>query len=214
MKPVGLVDPVTGRRPHAVVQLRQEDAAATAFNMVGFQTRMKWPEQKRVFRMIPGLEHAEFERFGSVHRNTFVDSPKALDDDLALRSRPGVYLAGQISGVEGYVESAACGMLLGIKLAHEARGLSASFPPRTTMLGGLLHHLRAPSDDFQPSNAMWSMIPSIEGRRLSKRARRDAQSERALQDLQSWLRDVVESNDERLGSARPADRRLRSLSGR
>ena len=122
MKPVGLTDPRTGRWAHAVVQLRQEDEAGTAFNMVGFQTRMTWPEQKRVFRMIPGLQNAEFERLGSVHRNTFVDSPKVLDDDLSLRSRPGVYLAGQISGVEGYVESAACGMLLGIKLARQARG--------------------------------------------------------------------------------------------
>lgn len=212
MKPVGLTDPRTGKRSHAVVQLRQEDAEGTTFNMVGFQTRMKWPEQKRVFRMIPGLENVELERFGSVHRNTFVDSPTVLADDLALRSRPGVYLAGQISGVEGYVESAACGMLIGIKLAHEVRGLSSSFPPPTTMLGGLLAHLRAPNDDFQPSNAMWSMVPPIEGRRMNKRARRDAQSARALQDLQSWLDDMVESNDERTGSARGADRRLRSVS--
>jgi len=213
MKPVGLTDPATGRRPYAVVQLRQEDAAGTAFNMVGFQTRMKRPEQKRIFRMIPGLEGAEIERYGSVHRNTFVNSPRVLDDDLALRTRPGVYLAGQISGVEGYVESAACGMLLGIKLAHEIRGLGFSFPPATTMLGGLIRHLRAPNEDFQPSNAMWSMVPPLEGRPMSKRVRRDAQSERALQDLQSWLRDVVESNDERLGSARSADRRLRSVPG-
>lgn len=213
MKPVGLTDPATGRRPYAVVQLRQEDAAGTAFNMVGFQTRMKWPEQKRIFRMIPGLESAEIERYGSVHRNTFVNSPRVLDDDLALRKRPGVYLAGQISGVEGYVESAACGMLLGIKLAHEIRGLGSSFPPATTMLGGLIRHLRTPNEDFQPSNAMWSMVPPLQGRRMSKRVRRDAQSERALQDLQSWLRDVVESNDERLGSARSTDRRLRSVPG-
>jgi methylenetetrahydrofolate--tRNA-(uracil-5-)-methyltransferase len=211
MKPVGLTDPRTGRWPHAVVQLRQEDEAGTAFNMVGFQTRMTWPEQKRVFRTIPGLENAEFERLGSVHRNTFVNSPEVLDDDLALTSRPGVYLAGQISGVEGYVESAACGMLVGIELAHEARGLPFSFPPSTTMLGGMVGHLRAPNDDFQPSNVMWSMVPPIEGRRLNKRARRDAQSERALQDLGAWLSGVVESNDERNGSARPADRRLRSI---
>jgi len=211
MKPVGLTDPRTGRWSHAVVQLRQEDEACTAFNMVGFQTRMTWPEQKRVFRTIPGLENAEFERLGSVHRNTFVNSPEVLDDDLALASRPGVYLAGQISGVEGYVESAACGMLVGIKLAHEVRGLPFSFPPSTTMLGGMVGHLRAPNDDFQPSNVMWSMVPPIEGRRLNKRARRDAQSERALQDLGAWLSGVVESNDERNGSARPADRHLRSI---
>jgi methylenetetrahydrofolate--tRNA-(uracil-5-)-methyltransferase len=211
MKPVGLTDPRTGRWPHAVVQLRQEDEAGTAFNMVGFQTRMKWPEQKRVFRMIPGLENAEFERLGSVHRNTFVNSPKVLDDDLALAARPGVYLAGQICGVEGYVESAACGMLVGIKLAHELRGLPFAFPPRTTMLGGMIGHLREPNEDFQPSNVMWSMVPPIEGRRMRKRVRRDAQSERALQDIESWLANVVASNDARIGAARPADRRLRSV---
>lgn len=211
MKPVGLTDPRTGRWPHAVVQLRQEDEAGTAFNMVGFQTRMKWPEQKRVFRMIPGLENVEFERLGSVHRNTFVDSPKVLDDDLAIASRPGVYLAGQISGVEGYVESAACGMLLGIKLAHESQGLAFSFPPLTTMLGGMVRHLREPNEDFQPSNVMFSMVPPIEGQRMGKRARRDLQAERALQDLGVWLANVVESNDERNGSARTADRRIRSV---
>lgn len=211
MKPVGLTDPRTGRWPHAAVQLRQEDEAGTAFNMVGFQTRMTWPEQRRVFRMIPGLEKAEFERLGSIHRNTFVNSPAVLDDDLALRARPGVYLAGQISGVEGYVESAACGMLLGIKLAHEAQGLSFSFPPRTTMLGGMIGHLREPNDDFQPSNVMFSMVPALEGRRLNKRARRDLQSARALQDLGGWLSSVIESNDERIGSARAADRRLRAV---
>ena len=211
MKPVGLTDPRTGRWPKAVVQLRQEDEAGTAFNMVGFQTRMTWPEQKRVFRMIPGLENAEFERLGSVHRNTFVNSPVVLDDDLSLRSRPGVYLAGQISGVEGYVESAACGMLLGIKLAHELRGRIFSFPPRTTMLGGMIGHLREPNDDFQPSNVMFSMVPTVGEPRLGKRARRDAQSERALQDLGVWLSSVVESNDALDGSARTADRRLRSV---
>ena len=212
MKPVGLTDPRTGRWPHAVVQLRQEDEAGTAFNMVGFQTRMKWPEQKRVFRMIPGLENAEFERLGSVHRNTFVNSPVVLDDDLALRAKPGVYLAGQISGVEGYVESAACGMLVGIKLAHELSAQAFSFPPHTTMLGGMVRHLREPNDDFQPSNVMWSMVPALEGRRMKKRLRRDAQSARALQDIEVWLSDVVASNDAQLGSARPADRRLRSVS--
>jgi len=212
MKPVGLTDPRTGRWPHAVVQLRQEDEAGTAFNMVGFQTRMKWPEQKRVFRTIPGLETAEFERLGSVHRNTFVNSPKVLDDDLAIAGLPGVYLAGQISGVEGYVESAACGLLLGIKIAHETKGRPFSFPPRTTMLGALVGHLRTQHEDFQPSNVMWSMVPPIEGRRLAKRARRDAQGERALQDLGSWLTDVVESSDAVDGSAEQADRRVRSIS--
>ena len=212
MKPVGLTDPNTGKRPHAVVQLRQEDQGGTAFNMVGFQTRMKWPEQKRVFRMIPGLETAEFERFGSVHRNTFIDSPKVLDDDLAIASMPGVYLAGQISGVEGYVESAALGLVLGIKLALERTGRHFEFPPPTTMLGGLVGHLRMPHEDFQPSNVMWSMVPPPGGKRLPKRARRDAQSERALQDLGAWLSAVVESNDGADRSPGKADRSVRRVS--
>ena len=218
MKPVGLTDPRTGRRPFAVVQLRQEDHAATAYNMVGFQTRMKWPEQRRVFRTIPGLGNAEFERLGSVHRNTFVNSPKALDDDISLRSRPGVYLAGQVSGVEGYVESAACGLLLGMKLAIEARGDAFSFPARTTALGALIGHLRTPTDDFQPSNVMWSMIDPLDRadqprRRMGKRARREAQATRALQDLQGWLDTVIRSSDERTGSARSADRSVRPVLG-
>src|SRR5690606_38418402 len=116
------------------------DRAATAYNLVGFQTRMKWPEQKRVFRMIPGLENAELERYGSVHRNTFVDSPRVLNDDLSLRARPGVYLAGQVSGVEGYVESAACGLVLGARLAMTLRGQAAEWPARTTALGSLIGH--------------------------------------------------------------------------
>ena len=212
MKPVGLIDPRTGKRPHAVVQLRQENEAGTAFNMVGFQTRMKWPEQKRVFRMIPGLENAEFERFGSVHRNTFVDSPRVLGDDLALVAEPGVYLAGQVGGVEGYVESAACGLVLGLRLAHELNGHALRFPPPTTMLGGLIGHLRTARDDFQPSNVMWSMVPPIEGRRLSKRARRDAQVERALQDLGAWLAHVVACDRASTGSARESDRGVRTVS--
>lgn len=189
MKPVGLVDPRTGERPYAVVQLRQEDRAATAYNLVGFQTRMKWPEQKRVFRMIPGLENAEFERYGSVHRNTFVDSPRVLDDDLALRAKPGVYLAGQVSGVEGYVESAACGLALGVHLAGKLRGQPDLWPAPTTALGALLGHLRnTDKKDFQPSNIVWSMFPPLErGRRLGKRERHERMAERALADLESWL---------------------------
>ncbi len=189
MKPVGLRDPRTGRRPHAVVQLRQEDRAATAYNLVGFQTRMKWPEQKRVFRLIPGLENAEFERFGSVHRNTFVDSPRVLGDDLSLRVRPGVYLAGQVSGVEGYVESAACGLVLGTVLAQKMKADSFVLPPPTTALGALIGHLHdTEKKDFQPSNVVWSMFPPLEStRRIGKRERHDAMAERALTDLEPWL---------------------------
>ncbi len=191
MKPVGLVDPRTGEQPFAVVQLRQENLAATAYNLVGFQTRMKWPEQRRVLRMIPGLEHAEFERFGSVHRNTFVRAPEVLDRDLALRSRPGVYLAGQITGVEGYVESAACGLILGARLGEGLRGKMPPPPPPTTALGALLTHLQTPREDFQPSNVVWAHFPPLEGRKIrKKRLRREKMAERALRDLGGWLAQV------------------------
>ena len=144
MKPVGLTDPRTGRRPHAVVQLRPEDAAATAYNLVGFQTRMKYGEQVRVFRMIPGLEQAEFLRLGSVHRNTFVNAPELLSSEMELKSAPGVHLAGQITGVEGYVESAAGGFLCAVLLAQRLRGETIRPPPPTTALGGILTHLSRP----------------------------------------------------------------------
>jgi len=190
MKPVGLTDPRTGRWPHAVVQLRVEDGAATAYNMVGFQTRMKFPEQKRVFGMIPGLENAEFQRFGSVHRNTFVNSPGVLSDDYDLKVAPGVYLAGQISGVEGYVESAAAGLCIGRLVAQRARGEAPTPPPATTALGALLRHLRRPSERFQPSNVVWSMFPELLDATLqlkkNKGLRREAMVQRALSDLESW----------------------------
>lgn len=184
MKPVGLVDPRTSERPHAVVQLRQEDKHGSAYNLVGFQTRMKWPDQKRVFRMIPGLESAEFARLGSVHRNTYVDSPRALGDDLSLKNAPGVYLAGQVAGVEGYVESAACGLVLGVMIARD----DTSLPPETTALGGLVRHLRDHDKSFAPSNVMWSMVPPLPGRKIRKRRiRRTKLAERALADLDAWL---------------------------
>lgn len=189
MKPVGLVDPRTGERPYAVVQLRPEDDPPTAYNIVGFQTRMKWSEQKRVFAMIPGLEQAAYLRFGSVHRNTFIRSPEVLAEDLSLRAAPGVYVAGQVSGVEGYVESAACGLSLGATLARRLRGQPASAPPTTTALGALLGHLRRPDGNFQPSNIVWSMFPPLQGagRRLKKRDRHAAMARRALEDLEPWL---------------------------
>ena len=189
MKPVGLTDPRTGRRPHAVVQLRREDADGSAFNMVGFQTRMTHPAQKAVFGMIPGLGSARYERFGTIHRNTFVDAPRALDERLQLRAAPGVYLAGQVCGVEGYVESAACGLYLGMSLAAALHGQDVPPPPVTTALGGLLSHLRSDSKDFQPSNVMWSMFPAIEGLprgRRGRRERREALVARAQVDLAQW----------------------------
>ena len=189
MKPVGLTDPRTGRRPHAVVQLRAEDVAATAYNLVGFQTRMKYPEQNRVFRMIPGLEEAEFLRMGSVHRNTFVDAPELLTPEMELRARPGVYLAGQISGVEGYVESAAGGFLCATMLAERLHGREVRPPPATTALGGILTHLGRKQPRYQPSNITWAHFPPLEGtgRRLKKRDRYEAMAQRALADLETWL---------------------------
>jgi len=190
MKPVGLTDPVTGRRPFAVVQLRQEDEAATAYNLVGFQTRMTYPEQARVFRMIPGLEECELQRFGSVHRNTFVDAPECLDERMQLRARPHVYLAGQIAGVEGYVESAAAGFVCAVMLAQRLRGLDVFPPPASTALGGLRTHMMRRAPSYQPSNITWACMPPHETRKLKKRERYTALAERALEALEAWLREA------------------------
>ncbi len=187
MKPVGLTDPRTGRRPFAVVQLRAEDAARTAYNLVGFQTRMTWPEQKRVFCMIPGLEACEILRYGSVHRNTFVDAPAILDEALMLRAREHVYLAGQITGVEGYVESAASGFLCGIMLAQRVSGRAVTPPPEGTALGGILTHVRRKQPRYQPSNITWACLPPHANRRLKKRDRYQALAERALRLLDPWI---------------------------
>lgn len=187
MKPVGLTDPRTGRRPYAVVQLRAEDQAATAYNLVGFQTRMAWGEQSRVFKMIPGLEEAEILRFGSVHRNTFVDAPKLLDERMQLRARPGVFLAGQVTGVEGYVESCAGGLVCAIMLAQALGGHTVTPPPETTALGGIRTHLSRASDRFQPSNITWACIPPPPNKKLKKRDRYQVMADRALADLDAWL---------------------------
>jgi methylenetetrahydrofolate--tRNA-(uracil-5-)-methyltransferase len=175
------------------VQLRPEDKDATAYNLVGFQTRMTYPEQARVLKMIPGLEEIEILRFGSVHRNTFVDAPKMLDGRMQLRARPGVFLAGQVTGVEGYVESCAGGFLCAVMLAQSLKGESVVPPPETTALGGILTHLsRVPEPPgrgpaFQPSNITWACIPPPKDRRLKKRDRYQFMAERALVDLAGWL---------------------------
>ncbi len=187
MKPVGLRDPRTGKRPYAVVQLRRENAEGSAYNLVGFQTRMLHAEQKRVFALIPGLANARFERYGTVHRNTFVNAPSVLAEDLSLRACEGVYLAGQICGVEGYVESAASALCLGITLAGRLLDAPLPLPPRGTALASLLSHLSRPNEDFQPSNVVWSMFPPYEGKRLGKRDRHLALAERSLTELDPWL---------------------------
>lgn len=187
MKPVGLTDPRTGRRPYAVVQLRPEDHAMTAYNLVGFQTRMTYGDQTRVFRMIPGLEEVEILRFGSVHRNTFVDAPKMLDERMQLKAAPNVYLAGQITGVEGYVESCAGGLLCAIMLAQTMLGSTVTPPPETTALGGIRTHLSREQARFQPSNITWACIPPPPDAKLRKRDRYQAMADRALVDLETWL---------------------------
>jgi methylenetetrahydrofolate--tRNA-(uracil-5-)-methyltransferase len=189
MKPVGLTDPRTGRWPFACVQLRQEDAAASAYNIVGFQTRMTFGEQARVMRMIPGLESAEFMRFGSVHRNTFVNSPRMLTQALELKAKPAVFLAGQITGVEGYLESAACGFACSVLLAQRLAQRPFDPPPETTALGGLLRHLWTVRKDFQPSNVTWAMVAPMEGlsKKLSKAEKYERYAERALFDFSRWI---------------------------
>ena len=189
MKPVGLTDPGTGRSPHAVVQLRQDDLAAEHWNMVGIQTKLTHGEQKRLFRTLPGLEMARFVRLGMIHRNTFINAPEHLDSKLRLLSRPKLRLAGQMTGVEGYVESAATGLLAARFLAAELRGNDAPPPPLTTALGGLVRHLTArPGARFQPANISWGLIACpLELKRLRPRAqRRAAQAERAVEAITDW----------------------------
>lgn len=188
LKPVGLPNPRTGEEAFAVVQLRAENAEKTAFNLVGFQTKLKYPEQERVFRMIPGLENVEFLRLGSIHRNTFVDAPAVLNDELALKSRPGVHLAGQITGVEGYLESAACGLWVGLLLAAKLNtGASLTPPPNITALGALLGHLRStPPKRFQPSNAHFGLMPEL-NRRAGKKIRKELYGQRAREAFGAWL---------------------------
>jgi len=180
LKPVGLTDPKTGRRPYAVVQLRPENAELSTYNLVGFQTKLKYPDQERVFRMIPGLEKAEFARLGSIHRNTYVDAPKVLTPGLELAAKPGVFLAGQITGVEGYVESAACGLWLG---HHLASGLTP--PPEETALGALLAHLRRPAKKFQPSNVNYGLTPELT-ERAKKDSRKALYAARARKAWEEW----------------------------
>ncbi|ABM27932.1 methylenetetrahydrofolate--tRNA-(uracil(54)-C(5))-methyltransferase (FADH(2)-oxidizing) TrmFO [Nitratidesulfovibrio vulgaris] len=185
-KPVGFTDPRTGTRPYAIIQLRAENRNKTAFNIVGCQTKLKYAEQERVFRMIPGLAGAEFVRHGSVHRNTYVNAPRVLADDLSLRADKRVFLAGQITGVEGYVESAACGMWLGMVLAARIQGRELPTPPPQTALGALLMHLRTPVKNFQPSNANFGLMPEL-GLKVKKRERKPLYSARAREHFVRWL---------------------------
>lgn len=186
MKPVGLTDPRTGKQPYAVVQLRKENLSGTLYNMVGFQTKLTWPEQKRVFRMIPGLERAEFARLGSIHRNTYINSPALLDTSLRLRSDAGICFAGQITGVEGYIESAAMGILAGLSVSCSLNGKTFIPPPATTALGALLRHItKADQRYFQPMNVNFGLFEPLK-ERVSKKMRGHNYALRALEALKNW----------------------------
>lgn len=182
MRPVGLRDPQTQARPFAIVQLRRENLEDTLYNIVGFQTRMTIPEQKRVLRLIPGLENAEFARFGKLHRNSYIDSPSLLHKSLQLKDDGSIFFAGQMTGVEGYVESSVSGLLAGMNAWRLANGRDTTTPPPTTMTGALLAHITTPSKDFQPMNANMGLLPELPGK-----DKRERQAERALKEMGEWV---------------------------
>ena len=201
LKPVGLRDPHTGREPYAVVQLRQDNAAGTLYNLVGFQTRLKWPEQRRVFGMIPGLEHAEFARYGVMHRNTFLHSPGFLNAHFEMISRPQCYFAGQMTGVEGYVESAASGLLCGVSLGRDLRGLGTVDLLGMTAMGAMGRYISTPNKSFQPMNCTFGLLDSLPVDKEHKKIRNKQQryeriSERSLAFMRDWSRDMGLSNED------------------
>jgi methylenetetrahydrofolate--tRNA-(uracil-5-)-methyltransferase len=194
LKPVGLIDPAIGKQPFAVAQLRAENREGTLYNLVGFQTKLTYAEQRRVFRLIPGLEQAEFARLGSIHRNTFIRSPGLLSPHLNFIEHPHIFLAGQISGVEGYVESGAMGLLAGINAARLARGLALLTPPRATAHGALIAHLtNTATKNFQPMNVNFGLFPPLPGR-VPKKNRPAAYAERALAGLDNWIKQQAREN--------------------
>jgi methylenetetrahydrofolate--tRNA-(uracil-5-)-methyltransferase len=187
MKPAGLDDPRTGRWPYAVVQLRQDNLAGDHYSLVGFQTQLKWGEQARVLQMIPGLEHAEFVRFGMIHRNTYINGPTILDATWQTRTRPSLFFGGQVSGVEGYVESSASGLIAGINAARLSLGLEPSAPPRTTAIGALGYYVsHADPKHYDPSNITFGIMPALDAPPKGKKDRQLALSDRALRDLDEW----------------------------
>ena len=189
LKPVGLKDPRTGHRPWAVVQLRKENAKGTLYNLVGFQTNLKFPEQKRVFSKIPGLRNAEFMRYGVMHRNSFINSPKLLNRNLSLKNNPNIFFAGQISGVEGYMESAASGIISGINAAAEILGEEPLILPDYTMIGALLYYICDETvTDFQPMGANFGIIPPLDTKIRDKKERYSKLAERSLE----WFNNIKE----------------------
>ena len=191
MRAVGLIDPRTGKRPYAVVQLRQENLDKTLYNLVGFQTKMTYTAQRRVFALIPGLEGAEFVRLGSMHRNTFINSPKHLKPTLQWRQRDDLLFAGQMTGVEGYIESAATGLLAGINAARLLRQRELLVPPPTTALGALLRYITEERKSFQPMNVSYGLLPSLPNR-LRGREKKEMMARRALADMDAWVAQIDE----------------------
>jgi methylenetetrahydrofolate--tRNA-(uracil-5-)-methyltransferase len=201
LRPVGLVDPRTGRRPYAVVQLRQDNLAGTLYNLVGFQTSLRWDEQRRVFGLIPGLEHAEWVRFGQMHRNTYINSPELLEASMAWRGNPRLYFAGQIVGTEGYMGSTASGLLAGINAARAVRAQTALVPPDTTMLGALARYVTTKqAGSFQPMKPNQGLLPPLSERLRGKRERGEAYAVRALADMDAFIRDsgILDDSSENL----------------
>ena len=195
MKPVGLTDPRTGREPYAAVQLRQDNLAGDHFSLVGFQTQIKWGDQARVLRLIPGLEQAEFIRFGMVHRNTYVNGPRVLAETWQVRARPSLFFAGQMSGVEGYVESAASGLVAGLNAAALSCGQPILAPPRTTAIGALAYYAsHADPAHYEPTNITFGILPPLASAPRGKMERKLAMSERALKDLRAWMDGWVEAH--------------------
>lgn len=189
MKPVGLIDPYTGVMPYAVVQLRRENAVGTLFNMVGFQTKLTWPEQRRIFHLIPGLENAKFARYGSIHRNTFINSPFLLSPSLQLKNNKKVFFAGQITGVEGYTESTAMGLLAGLNAAYIIEGKKLQPPPTQTAIGALLRYITSPesADCFQPMNINFGLLDTLQEKKLKKREKNILYVSQALRSLNDWI---------------------------
>ncbi len=187
LRPVGLTDPRTGHRPWANVQLRSENRQNTMYNLVGFQTHLKFGEQKRVFSLIPGLEHAEFVRYGVMHRNTFLNSPKLMAENLALKAHPNVWFAGQITGFEGYMESAACGLLAARSILAALEGKTMTPPPADTMCGALIRYITSENKDFQPMGSNMGILPPLETHIRDKRERYAALADRAVADMKAWL---------------------------
>lgn len=190
LRPVGITDPFTGKRPYAVVQLRREDNYNALFNVVGFQTNLKFPEQERVFRMIPALKNAEFARYGVMHRNTFINAPKALNVDFSAKARGNVWFAGQLSGVEGYMESCMSGLMAAINYDRRQKGLPTALPPEETMTGSLMRYIAAENENFQPMHVSFSLLPSLAGEIRDKKKRKQRYGERAVEAMKQFVNEI------------------------